>query len=345
VKARLDPHSKYRELLAARLDRPLTRAENRLIVGHLKTCVECRQAERDYLDQRSMLRSMSRPMPPRDLWARTSTSLDREVARWSYRYPRFGRRRVPLGDKRSHSGAPSALATAVAALGVVTVLAVLQLAPTLRPQTSNYASGIPESGAPLIAALRPTPFAVVPQPLAVWAAGPTDFAVYETQVTQVCPQTASDCFADERIIRRTVALSSNIHPQNVALSPTGDQLAVVGSDLDRDFIGVVMLQSRSQPQATEPPPPDRSPGKTYEGPGSALPATPTPEVESSGQPVDTNRPTDPSVDPGPSTPASTQAPESATPDATPDSVATTDPLSTPLPLRPRKRHPRARFRD
>ena len=57
MRGRLDLHAKYRELLAARLDRPLTRAENRLLVAHLKSCAGCRQVERDYRDQSALLRS------------------------------------------------------------------------------------------------------------------------------------------------------------------------------------------------------------------------------------------------------------------------------------------------
>ena len=83
MKSRLDPHARYRELLAARLDRQLSRAENRILLNHLRTCQGCQQAERDYRDQGALLRSLPTPAPPRDMWARTSTALDREVSRWT----------------------------------------------------------------------------------------------------------------------------------------------------------------------------------------------------------------------------------------------------------------------
>jgi hypothetical protein len=321
MKARLDPHAKYRDLLAARLDRPLTRTENRTVVAHLKCCEECRQAERDYLDQRSLLRTLQAPAPPRDMWARTSTALDREVSRWSYRYPRFGRKAIVpgLGDGRPRSGAPSALATAVAALGIVTVMAVLQFAPALRPAPAITNDGdVAAPGSPI----RPTPFAVAPQPLTFVAAGVNDFAIYETQVTQVCPETPFDCFDDETIVRRPVSLNSNLHPQNAALSPNGAQIAVVGKDSDRDVIAVVMLQNRVEP---DPEPPTEKPKPTATvatatSSGAAGSASPQVRPTTSARVVDPSlspRPTnDPSTNPGTDTPTP-KPDESSEPGSTP----------------------------
>src|SRR5688500_20137905 len=113
---RLDPHARYRELLAARLDRPLTRAENRVLVGHLKACSACRQVERDYLNQKALLRTLPTPQPPRDMWARTSTALDQEMSRGRFGYPRVGRRRGVRAAKTAAAPRPSAT-TGRAAVG------------------------------------------------------------------------------------------------------------------------------------------------------------------------------------------------------------------------------------
>src|SRR5688572_19480939 len=115
MRARLDPHARYRELLAARLDRQLSRAENRILLNHLRSCPGCQQAEREYRDQGAMLRSLSAPVPPRDMWARTSTALDREVSRWTPSTPRQLRRRALTRYATSRSSAPNALITIVAA--------------------------------------------------------------------------------------------------------------------------------------------------------------------------------------------------------------------------------------
>ncbi|MEO6349324.1 MAG: hypothetical protein ABIP53_01610 [Candidatus Limnocylindrales bacterium] len=327
MRARLDPHSKYRELLAARLDRPLIRAQTRVLVAHLKTCAECRQAERDYLDQRSLLRSLPPMMPPRDMWARTSTALDREVSRWSYRYPRFGRKAIVpgLGDGRPRSGAPSALATAVAALGIVTVMAVLQLAPSLRPTPL-----VTDDGA-VATRIRPTPFAVAPQPLTFVAAGINDFAIYETQVNQVCPAGAYDCFDDEGIVRRSVSLTSNIHPQNVALSPDGEQIAVVSKSSDRDVIAVVMLGNRVDPDpgrpTDRPAPTGANPSSTGSGSSASPSASPDVRTTASARIIDSSRTPAPTNDssaiPASETPPTTPA-DSLEPDETPDGQASPD---------------------
>ena len=234
MKGRLDPHARYRELLAARLDRQLSRAENRILLNHLKSCHNCQQAEREYRDQGALLRSLPAPEPPRDMWARTSTALDREVSRWSPTSPRL-RRRALARYASSRSGTPNALVTVVAALVVVAGLAVFQYAPTLRTQPQSSPDGS-------TAVLRPTPFAVNSQALAVVSANETEITVYETDVAQVCPQTAPDCFDDREFVARTVSLPK-VRPQNVALRPGGGELAVVGHNQDEDVIAVVMLRS------------------------------------------------------------------------------------------------------
>jgi hypothetical protein len=329
MKARLgiDTHARYRELLAARLDRPLTRPENRLLIGHLKGCPDCQQAERDYLAQGSLLRSMPKPIPPRDMWARTSTALDRAVSRWSYRYPRFGRRAIAR-DRSRRAGAPGALATVVAALGVVTAVAVLQLAPALRPApvTAPMTAPVTDS-APLgtvAVALRPTPFAVAPQPLSLVAAGETDLSIYQTSVDQVCPQSTPDCFFDEKIVGRNVKLPRHLRPQNVALSPNGEQLAFVGHEADQDVITVVMLQNAGSGAIPGRSPRTPEPTRT----ASLIPATATPTnaVEES-PPVE---PTE-SGSPGDSPPPPTET-VPATPGVTdPDPTPTTEPSDDPPP--------------
>src|SRR5690242_2945186 len=111
-------HSFWRELIAARLDRPLSRSEPRSLVTHLRECASCRQADHDYREQRELLRALPPKPAPRDLWPRTSSALDREVARGSYRRVRLGRalsRRAPAPS--------SALATTLAAMGLIAVVA------------------------------------------------------------------------------------------------------------------------------------------------------------------------------------------------------------------------------
>src|SRR3954454_6581539 len=193
MRARIDPHAKYRQLVAARLDKPLTRVELRTLNTHLKKCNSCQQVEDEYRAQRNLLRALPESIPPRDLWARTSASLDREVAR-AYRAEKWRRR---MGHGRRSAQPSTGLMTAVAAIGVTAALAVLQLAPAFGP------------GASL--AVRPTPLNIPPQQVAFLGVGPSDVAVYSTELNQVCPVTGPiDCLENERYVRSPFALPPDV---------------------------------------------------------------------------------------------------------------------------------------
>ena len=235
MRGRIDQHAKFRDLLAARLDRPLTRAELRTLNAHIKKCLGCEQVDADYRAQRFLLRGLPPRMPPRDLWARTSASLDREVAR-AYRARKWGRR---IAHGRRSAQPSTALMTAVAVIGVSAAIAVLQLAPVV-PPVANVLS-------------QPTPLAVQPQSLAMLGLGPGDISLYSTEVSQVCPASAPDCVGTgtEKLVRSSVHLPSSMRSGNVALSPTGKQLAVVGHLPGQDMIAVVMMPSDSSGAASQ----------------------------------------------------------------------------------------------
>jgi hypothetical protein len=244
-------HAAWRELIAARLDRPLTRSETRSLASHLRGCAACREADRDYRAQREMLRALPLRPVPRDLWPRTSAALDREVARGTSRFGRTWRRR---GRKY---GPSVALMTTMASLGVVAALAVMQLTPVV-------------TVAPPSAPAPATPFAIAPQPLAfvgseVIGSEAAQMYVYQTDVGHACPTNAPGCSVDEGIVRTPVDLPASIRARNVALSPSGRALALVGRGGGRDVIAVVLLangKDRTTPteQPSEPgSSPDMSP--------------------------------------------------------------------------------------
>src|SRR4051794_2734441 len=167
MRGRVDQHARYRELIAGRLEKPLSRVELRQLNSHLKTCPSCRALEGEYRAERGLLRALPAPIPPRDLWARTSASLDREVAR-AYRAEHW-RRRMSRGRR---SAQPStAMLTAVAAIGVSAALAVLQLAPAIGPAVSVQP--------------RATPLSVPRQELTYLGVGVSDIAVYRAELSQV----------------------------------------------------------------------------------------------------------------------------------------------------------------
>lgn len=320
MRGRLDPHAKYRELLAARLDRPLTRAENRVLVGHLKGCGSCRQVERDYRDQSSWLRSLPTPHPPRDMWARTSTALDHEMSRGRFG-PRVGRRRVVRAAK---SGAPSALATVVAAVGVVTALAALQLVPTRQPAAGTDAPHVST------VAVRPTPFAIKPEPLALVRTEESDLTFYDTIVDRVCPLTAPDCVSDSKFVERRVSIPAMSKLHNLTLSGDG-RMAFVGQGHDRDVIAVVLLEDEAPPTSA----PTRTPTETPTERPTAR-ATPTLTADPRTDPP-TTASTDPSDDPDPTSTAGSSPGRdpSATPTADVSPTQTPGrPSATPVPATP-----------
>ena len=294
MKGPLDMHSRYRELIAARLDGPLTRPELRALTSHLRTCATCREVEREYREQRSMLRSLPSSIPPRDLWARTSGALDREVARGSYRRPRYGRAFL----ERRRRGTPStAVLSTIVAVGLTAAIAVLQLAPV----PTNRPSPAPA-----------TPFAVRPQPLAFIGAGSSDITIYRTQVTHVCPPSAADCAVDEPIEQTAVLLPGRMRPRNVALSPSGARLALVGQQLGEDVIAVVTLPSAHIAGPDNEPPNTSAPGSGY----------PTAPAESGNPPASAVTEPGSTADPG-----SSQRPDQ-TPGATPEPDQPSEPVAS-----------------
>lgn len=256
-----DSHAQWRDLIATRLDRPLARSETRYLNTHLKTCESCRQAERDYREQRKSLRALPPRIPPRDMWARTSAALDREVARGAYR----GR-----GLSNGRRGTPSAaLLTTLATLGVVAALAVMQVMPATQI-------------APPSAPGKATPFAVNPQSLAFLGNQAADVFLYQVDVAHACPQTEPDCEITEGFVRNAVNLPSKLRTRNATLDPTGRNLAFVGRSTDRDLIGVLVLPSDGGNNPAETPAATGDPTNTT-SPETALPETPGPETGGPGQ--------------------------------------------------------------
>jgi hypothetical protein len=255
-----DSHAQWRELIATRLDRPLTRSESRYLNGHLKGCDACRQAERDYREQRKLLRALPQRIPPRDMWARTSAALDREVARGAYRGRGLaGGLGLGFGSSGRRSSPSAALLTTLATVGVVAALAVMQVLPAT-------------SVAPPSAPGKATPFAVDSQPLAFLGNQAGDSFLIQVDVAHACPETEPDCDIAEGFVRTAVNLPSKLRARNATLDPTGRQLAFVGRASDRDVIAIVTLPGQSvgpaNPTATDGANPPETPPNTNQPGGS-----------------------------------------------------------------------------
>jgi hypothetical protein len=253
---RRDPHAPFLELLSRQLDEPLRLDESWQLSVHLSRCERCRAAEREYRDQRRALRALSPRPAPRDMWARTSAALDREMARpWrAARHENPARTRRATGRRRAATyGGAVPLAATLAAAGAVAALTITQLPIFERAEPTR---------------LRSTPFAVPGQSVAFVGAGPDGFSIYSANVDHVCPIAASDC-EGHSAAPSMIRLPSAIEPSRLALSPTGRQLAVSGRDADRDAVFAIVTMPERPPadgprptapgDSTRTPPPVATP--------------------------------------------------------------------------------------
>src|SRR5512146_1582026 len=95
-------HDRARSLIGARFLEPIDPSEDAWLEAHLAGCADCTRDAAAYEADRQLLRSLrdTSPEPPRDLWARTASEIERSRGRGdgaarTARTPRFGR--VPLG--------------------------------------------------------------------------------------------------------------------------------------------------------------------------------------------------------------------------------------------------------
>ncbi|HXX60082.1 MAG TPA: zf-HC2 domain-containing protein [Candidatus Sulfotelmatobacter sp.] len=230
-------HEPFREALAQRLDQPLEPGAEARLEAHLATCGPCRSVAQAYDAQRKALRELHIPEPPRDLWARTATALDHEVAHRGHA-PRL----VALGS--------------LASLGLVLALAL-------------GASGLGPFNA-----TRPgnaTPFPVTPEPVAYLTTDGNQITIYQTQVSAFCPPSAPDCTdpgPSARPVAR-VALDAALSPRDLALAADGNLAITARDSLGRAIYSVVALPG-SEATATA------SPSITARSTASRRPGPPTP---------------------------------------------------------------------
>jgi len=314
-------HARYRELISARLELTLTEPETAELVRHLAECGRCRAAEHAYRAQRQQLRSWRTPSPPRDMWARTSAALDREIARQGgYSSPDRQRRHVLAGG---------AAVASVAALGLSIGLVGTQLRPVALPQTP---------GATAQLGVRPTPYAVPPEALAFLGSSAQGLTVYRTRVDRVCPAAAIDCIDYDTNVRALVALPRDMQPSNLALSPNGGRLAIEGRDSSGDdviAVAVMPADMLGQPIPMDAPAMAAATASATSAPQTPVAPTPTADApQHTSQPVATAsvRPdATPADEPSPQGPPEVSADPTLEPTlAAGESV----PLSTETPLAP-----------
>lgn len=235
-----DPtHDSFRELISARLDAALEMGADWDLSVHLLGCARCRQFEHDLGEQRRLLRALPSLVPPRDLWARTSAALDRELLREAQhdRTPRPSPRPAPGRQGRwsaltTPSSLPSVLMVSMASLGLAVVLLITQLGPSIRLPTDD-SFGLS------------TPFGQPGVAVAFVGADAGALTLYRTRVDQSC-RAATGCDQGDAVAAR-VRFPPSFEPNNLALTPRGDRLAIMGIDSERENVFAVMVVPPLEP--------------------------------------------------------------------------------------------------
>ena len=307
-------HDRARSLAATRVDFPLDPIEAAWLEAHLGSCEACRSVAVAYDADRLALREMRdrQPVPPRDLWARTSAAIERESA------SRGGSRRAGSSRRRS---IPLGALSGVAVIAVVIGASVMSGGFIAGPGTANPAGSTPPVAVvPTSAVPGPTPMKVGVGSVEWLGTSSTGGLAYSsTKIDTVCPaERQPDCEPVNDRDSKQVALT--IQPKSISQSPVNEQAVVVGTDATGTDSVVVMNLPTPRPTSTPVPPP--TPPAT-ETPTLTTEPTETPAASESATVAASGEPT-----PSEPTPSEPSTAPSATPEATPEPTPTLTPEPT-----------------
>jgi hypothetical protein len=271
-RGRRDDHAQARRLLTERMDGSLDAESVAELAAHLAGCARCRSVARDYHEGRMLLRGLRPSVPPRDLGARISAALDREVA---------GRGRHVWRVGRPGHEVVGTVVAASAAVAVLVVGARLLLAPAVGPRPDATLAAVP----------RATPFSVPRTELALVEIDADGLTVYQTAVSLVCPPSAVDCATAAYESRRVVAVAGDLVPRGVVVDRGSRLMALLAEDaFGADTVSVVDLPAMDQPadpRGAGPGPDGRWPvrGAPQGSPGGAASVVPAPSPSPADAPA------------------------------------------------------------
>jgi len=323
VRDRFDrEHERARELAAARVGEPLLPEDAGWLDTHLAWCAPCRAVAGEYANQRLELRALrhEHPVPPRDLWARTSAAIDLERGRTPVRTERPAGRTT--STVRSRTTFP--LGALTGALAVVFVVGATLLSGRELQQPS-----VPDGSlaAPTGATAAITPFPVAPREVKFVTGSGSDLEVTTSNISEVCPIDADTNCATARLgTGQDVGVSTAEGVREAVINPSKSHV-VLGTENSVVVVPVI---------APSPLAPTPTPAATFSAAGSpgvtappSIPASLAPHPSPSDQASVEPSPS-PSASPG-ATPETTPAPSSeppapspsASPEATPAASAET----------------------
>ena len=285
----IDPHERARLLASDRLDGELAPGDADWLVDHLAGCPACAATAAAYAANRALLHGLPLAEPPRDLWARTATALDRERPR---------RRRHGSSRTRLDSRRPIRRRRPYAWLAVLLVGALFVgrlFVPFSGSRTAivpGQSTGLPGATPGSLA----TPLVVLASDVA-WVTRAPDgrYAVNIASVAQVCARdVAPDCATLDSTAHQIVSFEQQ--PASVLLAPAGGQAAVIETSA-RSSGGSILVVALSQPVAT---------------PGLSPAALPTPLARATAPPTPV-APTAPALLPSPHPTRTPPAPSPSAP--------------------------------
>ncbi len=340
-----DPHDRARRLASDGLLGPLDEGDAGWLATHLAACVPCRATADAFAADAALLRGLraETPVMPRDLGARVSQALDREVRQAVRRAGpsrTFGVRAGSVGRGPARRPSP-----ALAGLALTAIIAILVL-PLALPLVN------PPAASPGVASFAPapTPITVDSQPVA-WVRQLPDgtYVISSAEVSQVCAgMDATACGTLDGGARTLAAL--DVQPSSVLLPRDGKPAVIVGEGaVYAVMVNVALPVTSPGPEASPVPTsePLQSPAASGElasppvgSPApSRAPASPeATEVATTASPAATLPVASPTASPASTALATTPAlpteePSAVVASATPGDGSTPEP-PTPLPTLP-----------
>jgi len=245
-------HERARARAAERLAGELEPAEAAWLDEHLADCRACTATAATYDADRLALRALRDlpPQPPRDLWARTSSAIERESAARNRSGGGAQRSRLPLG-------ALSGIAVIAIVVGVSTLSNLtIQSTPLPDEEGSHRSTTQGEDFGAFGAA--PTPFAVGAGAVRYIASEGGLLAVNNVPIDEVCPADGTASCADLRDASAQ-RLDLAAPPRTIIGSPKGKDAIVVardGSNGDQVFVVAMPATVSTPSSAASPAPPE-----------------------------------------------------------------------------------------
>jgi hypothetical protein len=320
------PHDRARLRLAERMAGDLRNEEAAWLDAHLAECARCTSLATQYAADRDALRALRdvAPEPPRDLWARTASAIERESGRHRPREAAGRSSRIPLG-------ALSGIAVIAVVIGVSTLSGgfLNQGQDSFTEKPSDQTSTTGGDGGSEATIAQATPFSVFAGPVQwVDTSANGSLAYNNAQVDEVCPTVdTSGCPTLRDASQQDLPIVNK--PRTIIESPTDGQAVAVADD---GAGGGDQLIIFDLPEASPTPPPTPiqtsipTPTTSAAPTGSAVVASSAPA--SAEPPSATPTPPEASTSP---TPSPTEIDTTATPSAPPLPSPTPSPLLSPTP--------------